>query len=241
MPDVASRAFLAAVVEASRSWGLDGGGLAASQPALGGGAAPWSQPRALGGWASQPLGAPLAAAGRRGRPLPVLGLVDWNPGGLGILATYRFGSAALGLEAARCATGGLRRLAGCRRSAGPGTCARRAAEHPLPACLPPAGPPRRRAPHRSYAVPSLAWLGVTAEMLADAGVPLDRCHALSQRDRSVLASLRARLVAAGAGAGWLAQADEMAAGGVKADIEALPHDALLAALRRGVLQRAWLV
>lgn len=33
--------------------------------------------------------------------IPVLGLVDWNPGGVAILLSYKFGSAAMGLEAAQ--------------------------------------------------------------------------------------------------------------------------------------------
>ena len=45
----------------------------------------------------------LAAAAGPGAP--VLGLVDWNPAGAGILAAYKFGTAALGLEGARCARG----------------------------------------------------------------------------------------------------------------------------------------
>lgn len=46
----------------------------------------------------------LAAAAGPGAP--VLGLVDWNPAGAGILAAYKFGTAALGLEGARCAQRG---------------------------------------------------------------------------------------------------------------------------------------
>ncbi|KAL3844545.1 hypothetical protein ACJIZ3_001948 [Penstemon smallii] len=33
--------------------------------------------------------------------LPILGLVDWNPAGLAILCTFKFGSIAMGLEAYR--------------------------------------------------------------------------------------------------------------------------------------------
>lgn len=73
MPDVASRAFLAAVVEASRGW---------SAAAAGGSASLSSQ------WQQQ-------------QGLPVLGLVDWNPGGVGILLAYKYGCAAMGLESAR--------------------------------------------------------------------------------------------------------------------------------------------
>lgn len=42
-----------------------------------------------------------AADGSSSRPLPVLGLVDWNPGGVAILLSYKHGSAAMGLEAQR--------------------------------------------------------------------------------------------------------------------------------------------
>jgi hypothetical protein len=71
MPDVASRAFLAAVVEASRGWGTAAGGSASLS-------SQWQQ-----------------------QGLPVLGLVDWNPGGVGILLAYKYGCAAMGLESAR--------------------------------------------------------------------------------------------------------------------------------------------
>lgn len=80
MPDVASRAFLAAVVEASKGWGAAGAGAAA---AVGSSASLSSQ------WQQQQ------------QPLPVLGLVDWNPGGVGILLAYKYGCAAMGLESAR--------------------------------------------------------------------------------------------------------------------------------------------
>lgn len=33
--------------------------------------------------------------------LPMLGLVDWNPAGAAILATYKFGNQRMGLEAPR--------------------------------------------------------------------------------------------------------------------------------------------
>jgi hypothetical protein len=33
--------------------------------------------------------------------LPVLGLVDWNPAGVAILLSYKFGNQAMGLEAGR--------------------------------------------------------------------------------------------------------------------------------------------
>jgi hypothetical protein len=75
MPDVASRAFLAAVVEASTGWGT---------AATGGYASLSSQ------WQQQ-----------QQQSLPVLGLVDWNPGGVSILLAYKYGAAALGLESAR--------------------------------------------------------------------------------------------------------------------------------------------
>lgn len=44
------------------------------------------------------LAALVAAAGPG---LPVLGLVDWNPAGVYILLSYKYGTAAMGLEAAR--------------------------------------------------------------------------------------------------------------------------------------------
>ncbi len=31
--------------------------------------------------------------------LPILGLIDWNVGGLGVMLTYKYGSVAMGLEA----------------------------------------------------------------------------------------------------------------------------------------------
>lgn len=77
MPDVASRAFLAAVAEASKGWGT------AATAASGGYASLSSQ------WQQQQ------------QSLPVLGLVDWNPGGVSILLAYKYGAAALGLESAR--------------------------------------------------------------------------------------------------------------------------------------------
>jgi hypothetical protein len=89
-------------------------------------------------------------------------------------------------------------------------------------------------------VPSLGWLGVTADMLQEARVPTERCHALTARDRAQVASLRARLAAAGCEPGWAAELDEMSASGLKADIEALPHEALMCQLQRRLLQRQWL-
>lgn len=44
------------------------------------------------------LAAVVAAAGPG---LPVLGFVDWNPAGVHILLCYKYGTAAMGLEAAR--------------------------------------------------------------------------------------------------------------------------------------------
>lgn len=81
MPDVASRAFLAAVVEASRSWGPATAAAAAGSAPASLSSSQWQQQQ-------QPS-------------LPVLGLVDWNPGGVGILLAYKYGCAALGLESAR--------------------------------------------------------------------------------------------------------------------------------------------
>lgn len=77
MPDVASRAFLAAVVEASKGWGAAGAGAAVGTSAS------------------------LSSQWQKQQPLPVLGLVDWNLGGVGILLAYKYGCAALGLESAR--------------------------------------------------------------------------------------------------------------------------------------------
>ena len=39
--------------------------------------------------------------------LPLLGLVDWNPAGVAILATYKLGSRRMGLEAVEYAVPGL--------------------------------------------------------------------------------------------------------------------------------------
>ncbi|KAF6253724.1 Spo11/DNA topoisomerase VI subunit A [Scenedesmus sp. NREL 46B-D3] len=151
MPDIASRAFLAALVAASSS----------------------------------------AADGSR-RPLPVLGLVDWNPGGVAILLSYKHGSAAMGLEGQR------------------------------------------------YAVPSLAWLGVTSDMLQD--VPASACQPLTPRDRAQLVNLKARL--AGCCPSWLPELEEMEGLGLKADIEALyavmGHAGLAQELAQRMMQRQYL-
>eukprot|EP00775_Hariotina_reticulata_P005622 gene5622-5861_t len=72
MPDIASRAFLAALVRASSSQVSAGDG-----------------------------------GGRRSALIPVLGLVDWNPAGVAILLSYKFGCAAMGLEAAQYAVPSL--------------------------------------------------------------------------------------------------------------------------------------
>lgn len=88
MPDVASRAFLAAVVEASRGWGPE-----AATAAAAGGTGSASARLASSQWQQQQQQQQAA--------LPVLGLVDWNPGGVGILLAYKYGCAALGLESAR--------------------------------------------------------------------------------------------------------------------------------------------
>lgn len=42
----------------------------------------------------------VALAEAAGATVPVLGLVDWNPGGVAILAAYKLGSVGMGLEAA---------------------------------------------------------------------------------------------------------------------------------------------
>ncbi|KAF8066174.1 SPO11-2 [Scenedesmus sp. PABB004] len=132
------------------------------------------------------LAALVAACARGGDPaVPVLGLVDWNPGGAAILAAYKFGSAAMGLEGAR------------------------------------------------YAVPQLAWLGATREMLAD--VPRSACQALGRRDRAVLPGLAARFAGRPA---WLAELAAMEEGGLKADLEALYHVHGAAGLSAEVSRRA---
>jgi hypothetical protein len=111
MPDVASRALVAALVRASAGWGADDGAIASSQPLLaqaaalqlGSGASQWPQQH-LQQQQQQHLQQQqqqLLLRGGRRQALPVLGLVDWNPGGLAILLTYKCGSAALGLESAR--------------------------------------------------------------------------------------------------------------------------------------------
>lgn len=82
MPDVASRAFLASLVKASREWGT-------------------AAAAAGGGWGSSSSYASQAGSQRQPPALPVLGLVDWNPGGVSILLAYKYGCAALGLESAR--------------------------------------------------------------------------------------------------------------------------------------------
>jgi DNA topoisomerase VI subunit A len=64
------------VVEASKGWGA-------------------AATAATGGYAS------LSSRRQQQQSLPVLGLVDWNPGGVSILLAYKYGAAALGLESAR--------------------------------------------------------------------------------------------------------------------------------------------
>jgi DNA topoisomerase VI subunit A len=81
MPDVASRAFLASLVKASREWG--------------------TAAAAGGGFGSSNSFVSQAGSQRQPPALPVLGLVDWNPGGVSILLAYKYGCAALGLESAR--------------------------------------------------------------------------------------------------------------------------------------------
>jgi meiotic recombination protein SPO11 len=154
-----------------------------------------------------------------GPGVPVLGLVDWNPAGVAILAAYRFGGAAV----AGGAGGGERDdgAAGARRG---GASASRTALEAAP-----------------YALPELRWLGATAEMLGvggegsaeggsagsggwQQGGPRRRAAPLTPltaRDRAMAANLRARL--ARAAPAWAAElrAMECPVTGGKADIEAL--------------------
>jgi DNA topoisomerase VI subunit A len=95
-------------------------------------------------------------------------------------------------------------------------------------------------PHR-YAVPSLAWLGVTSDMLTE--VPGSACQGLTARDRAQVTNLKARL--AEGCPGWVSELEEMEAMSLKADIEALytvvGHAGLRALLVQRVLQRQYLM
>lgn len=94
--------------------------------------------------------------------------------------------------------------------------------------------------YRRYAVPSLAWLGVTSDMLQD--VPSSACQPLTPRDRAQLTNLKTRL--AGCCPGWLPELEEMEGLGLKADIEALyavmGHAGLATELAKRMMQRQYL-
>lgn len=176
------------------------------------------------------LGRLCAAAPRA----PVLGLVDWNPAGACILATFKFGNPRLGMEGARWAAGArevhasLAAVATSEGTWGAGSCPaeglracvcrfldnKRGA--PAEACgrgakLPPVATLRGDAhpvwspnPPFRYAVPALRWLGVTSAMLPD--VPRTAFHTLTPRDASLLPGLRRRLAGH---PGWLEELAEM--------------------------------
>lgn len=215
MPDMASRALLAALVAGGNGGG--GGGAGGFDGSAGSDAA------GSFGWSQQHLQQQQSQR-QRATTLPVLGLVDWNPSGVAILLAYKHGTAGLGLEAGRCVV-----IAAVH---GAGACSARLPSHPcrmqqsarmavrlaagvlMSACM--HALLLTAAMPRSYAVPSLAWLGVHADMLGDA--PASSLQPLSRRDEAMLASLRVRLAGCPA---WQAELAEMGDAGVKADIEAL--------------------
>lgn len=88
-----------------------------------------------------------------------------------------------------------------------------------------------------YAVPSLCWLGVTSHMLQEGRVPQSRCHALSDRDRTLLPGLKARLACCPA---WVQELQEMEGSGLKSDIEALQHEELMRQVQQRALQGSYL-
>lgn len=69
--------------------------------------APGSYDGGVKGWCAAAVttaasgSASLSSQWQQQQGLPVLGLVDWNPGGVGILLAYKYGCAAMGLESAR--------------------------------------------------------------------------------------------------------------------------------------------
>lgn len=89
-------------------------------------------------------------------------------------------------------------------------------------------------------MPSLAWLGVTSDMLQD--VPGSACQPLTPRDRAQIRNLKPRLESC---PDWVVELEEMEGLGLKADIEALysvmGHAGLAEELARRVLQRQYLV
>lgn len=77
-------------------------------------------------------------------------------------------------------------------------------------------------------------------MLQEAGAPTAVFHPLTARDTSQLTTLAARLADGGCSPAWTAELDEMAAAGLKADIEAIEHEELMRQLKRRMLQHEYL-
>jgi hypothetical protein len=133
--------------------------------------------------------------------LPVLGLVDWNPDGVCILATYKFGNPRMGLEGARWAAACLHDLLSVRTAV---TNAQISRSTPPPALPPHFHPTRHSPPAPRFALPRLRWLGVTSSMLS--AVPRGSFHPLTPRDAALLPGLRRRLAGH---RGWLDELQEM--------------------------------
>lgn len=74
-------------------------------------------------------------------------------------------------------------------------------------------------------------------MLQEGRVPQSRCHALSDRDRTLLPGLKARLACCPA---WVQELQEMEGSGLKSDIEALQHEELMRQVQQRALQGSYL-
>lgn len=74
-------------------------------------------------------------------------------------------------------------------------------------------------------------------MLQEGMVPQSRCHALSDRDRTLMPGLKARLAGC---PDWVRELEEMEGLGLKADIEALQHEDLMRQVQQRVLQGSYL-
>lgn len=78
---------------------------------------------------------------------------------------------------------------------------------------------------------------MTSLMLQDGCVPQSRCHALSDRHRTLMPGLKLRLAS---NPSWVQELEEMEASGLKADIEALQHEDLMKQIQQRILQGSYL-
>ena len=176
---------------------------------------------------------PSAPASASAPPLSmrVLGLCDWNPGGVAILTIYKNGSFVAAAAANAAANA-------------PAAAATNGAAAASPSPTSSSLSARALLEGAAYALPSLRWLGARSSWLLAAGTRDEALQPLTARDlgtaRSLAGALSSAAAACGAADGggggggeisaagdfssphpWVRELEAMAAAGVKAELEAV--------------------